>query len=224
MITVGCTLEDSHLAISCADEFDPVFASIGIHPHEAKHFLQNKDNFNDFAKLLKNKNKIVAIGECGLDYYYELSKKDDQEKVLRFQLELALEYDLPITFHVREAFDDFWPILDDYRDIKGVLHSFTDNQINLEKALERGLSIGINGIATFTKDQTQTELFKSLPLKHILLETDSPYLTPAPHRGTMNRPAFVGAVGSYLAQLKGIEAGEMAYATTQNAKKLFKKL
>jgi TatD DNase family protein len=165
--------------------------------------------------------KIVAVGECGLDYFYTHSPKKDQQKALRFQIELALEHNLPLIFHVRDAFDDFWPIFDSYQGLKGVLHSFTDNQQNAHKALERGLHIGINGIMTFTKQNWQLEIIKQLPLQKILLETDAPFLTPTPHRGTVNEPSRVRNVAEFLATLRGETLQELAAQTTKNAQALF---
>lgn len=166
--------------------------------------------------------KIIAVGECGLDYFYNNSPKTDQVKMLKAQIELAQKYDLPLIFHVREAFDDFWPIFDSYKNLRGVLHSYTDNEQNLAKALERNLFIGLNGIMTFTKNQWQLEVAKKVPLAKLLLETDAPFLTPSPVRGTVNEPANVRLVGEFLAKLRGERLEVLADATTKNAQSLFK--
>jgi TatD DNase family protein len=129
---------------------------------------------------------------------------------------------LPVIFHVREAFDDFWPIFDNYEGkIRGVLHSFTDSQANMEAAIERGLYIGVNGISTFTKDEAQKEMFASIPLDKLLLETDAPFLTPTPFRGKVNEPAFVRQVAEHHAKIRGLSLDEIATATTANAHALF---
>lgn len=164
---------------------------------------------------------VVAVGECGLDYFYNHSNKKDQEKALRFQIELALKNDLPLIFHVRDAFDNFWPIFDSYKNVKGVLHSFTDSETNMHKAIERGLYIGVNGIITFTK-ASQLKMYKNIPLSNLLLETDSPFLTPVPYRGKPNEPANVVLVAHFLAQLKGEKVETIFDASTQNAKTLFR--
>lgn len=169
----------------------------------------------------KSSNKIVAIGECGLDYFYTHSPKPAQIKALHFQIQLALEHNLPLIFHVREAFDDFWPIFDQYQNIRGVLHSYTDNQANLDKALARGLHIGANGIMTFTKDQSQLHMIKSVPLQKLLIETDAPFLTPKPFRGKVNKPANARLVAEFLADLRGETPETLAKATTYNAQTLF---
>ena len=165
--------------------------------------------------------KIVAVGECGLDYFYGHSSKEDQEKALRYQMELALEYDLPLIFHVRDAFDDFWPIFDSYPGLRGVLHSYTDNQINLNKALERGLYVGVNGIMTFTKNDWQLEVARAIPLEKIVLETDAPFLTPAPIRGKVNEPANVMLTARFMSELRHVSVEELANLTTTNARHLF---
>ena len=126
-----------------------------------------------------------------------------------------------MSFHVREAFDDFWPILDEFPGVRGVLHSFTDTQKNLEEGIRRGLYIGINGISTFTKDPLQQEMYAKVPLECILLETDAPFLTPKPFRGKMNIPAYVGRVAEHQAMLKNVSPDEVIRITTDNAEKVF---
>ena len=220
LIAVGCDLEDSKLAIDFAKDRNNCWASIGIHPHEAQHFTGQKEKLEEFSNLTRNA-KVVAIGECGFDFYYTHSPKEDQVELLKFQIELALKHDLPIIFHVREAFDEFWPIFDSYQGIRGVLHSFTDSTTNLAKALHRGLYIGVNGIATFAKNPDQMEVYRSLPLTNLLLETDSPFLTPTPYRGSINEPKRLNVVADFLAELRAENREELAAATTANARKLF---
>ena len=180
--------------------------------------------------------KLVAIGEIGLDYYYNNSPRADQIRVLKSQIELALQYDLPIILHVRGAFDDFWEVLDSFQpdfdedgqfvgqQIRGVLHCFTDSLVNAKKGLERGLYIGINGISTFTKDESQKSMFRTIPLDKILLETDAPYLTPAPLRGKVkiNEPAYIKNIAEYNSDIYNVSFDELADITTANAKNLFK--
>jgi len=220
LICVGCDLRDSILAIDFARDKPECFATIGIHPHEAKRYAQDKNALNQF-KGLASKDKVVAVGECGLDYYYGHSPKEDQIELLKFQIELALHEDLPLIFHVRDSFDDFWPVFEQYEGIRGVLHSFTDNMANLDKALSKGLYIGVNGIATFNKKPEQEEVYKAIPLDNLLLETDSPYLTPAPYRGTINEPMRVGVVADFLSKLKSEDRQNLAGKTTKNVIELF---
>lgn len=220
-ICVGTTYDDSIKAIEFAGSRDGLWASIGIHPHEAKDYVNDSARLTEFSKL-STKPKIVAVGECGLDFYYNHSPKNDQEKILRFQIELALEHGLPLIFHVREAFEAFWPIFDDYSGIRGELHSFTANRGQLEKGLSRGLYIGLNGIMTFTKNLEQLEAAKSVPLDRLLLETDSPFLTPAPYRGRICEIKDVRITAEFLAELRKESMDKLAAATTRNAADLFR--
>lgn len=178
---------------------------------------------------IDNKSKIVAIGEIGLDYHYPNDPShDDQIKMLKQQIELALKHDLPIIFHVREAYDDFWKVLDSFSDndrrIRGVLHCFTDTIDNMKEGLRRGFYFSINGISTFTHDHLQKEMFNSIPLDKLLLETDAPYLVPKPLRGKVktNEPAFVNEIAEYNSNIRHISFDEIADITTTNARKLFK--
>ncbi len=217
LIVIGTDEQSSLEAIDFANKHQDVFCAIGSHPHEAKHGLEYLDKI-DFTNP-----KIVAIGEIGLDYHYNHSPKQAQKQILIEQIKLALKHDLPIVFHVREAFDDLWPILDQFegQNIRGVIHSFTDNEANLKEALKRGFYIGVNGIATFTKDQKQLEAFAQIPLDRLLLETDAPFLAPKPHRGKTNQPAYVADVAQFLAELYQVELDQLISQTTKNAKKLF---
>jgi TatD DNase family protein len=216
MLVVGTDERSSRQAVEFAHTHDAVYAVVGVHPHEAK------DGFLGIEPLLaQHRAHIVGIGEIGLDYYYLHSSKEIQQRVLRAQLELARRYDLPVSFHVRDAFDDFWPIVDEFPGVRGVLHSFTDTQANLDIALQHGFYIGINGISTFTKDTAQQQLYQDVPLTHVLLETDAPFLTPKPFRGKMNTPAYVGRVAEHQALCKAVSVDEVARITTNNARTLF---
>lgn len=220
LLCVGCDLEDSRLAVDFVQDYPNCWASIGIHPHEAQHYVSGGRKIPEFAALA-TRPKVVAVGETGLDYYYDHSPKAAQIHMLEFQIELALAADLPMIFHVREAFDNFWPVFDSYSGIRGVVHSFTDSRENLEKALERGLYIGVNGIATFAKNPAQLDVYKAVPLNRLLLETDAPFLTPTPYRGSINEPKRLGAVADFLAGLRGEDRKKLAGETTGNARKLF---
>ncbi len=220
MICVGCTLEDSELAVEFVQSREGLWASIGIHPHEAKDYVGNKQVLKRFAALAK-KPKVVAVGECGLDYFYTHSMPADQESILRFQMELALEHDLPMIFHVREAFDDFWPVFDSYKGIRGVIHSFTATQKELDQILDRGLYVGLNGIQTFTTRQQQIDAAKAVPLERMVLETDAPFLTPHPYRGNICEPKHTRVTAEFLANLRGEPIEEIARLTTENAQAVF---
>jgi TatD DNase family protein len=157
LICVGTSDVSSKEALIFASEHDNTWASIGVHPHDTK------DGYDEIEKLAGTSEKIVAVGEIGLDYFYSHSPKEVQLQALEDQIQVALQHNLPIIFHVREAFDDFWPLFDKYPTIRGELHSFTDTKMNLDKALSRGLYIGVNGISTFTKDEAQKAMFDSIP-------------------------------------------------------------
>lgn len=215
MICVGTSEKSSEQAIEFAEEHEGIYSSIGVHPHDTK------DGYDQIAKLAGTSDKLVAVGEIGLDYFYTHSPREMQIEALKAQLEVALAHDLPVIFHVREAFDDFWPIFDSYKGIRGVLHSYTDSKENLEIALQKGLYIGVNGISTFTKDEAQKQTFDAIPLDRILFETDAPFLTPTPYRGTINQPAYVSVIAEYHAQRRGISLEEIAEASTRNARALF---
>lgn len=213
MILVGTSVQSSKDAIVIAAKYDNLFATVGVHPHDSK------DGYDEIAELAKQ--AVVAVGEIGLDYYYNHSPRDVQIAALESQIQTALDNNLPIIFHVREAFDDFWSIFDNFHGIRGELHSFTDTQVNLDKGFERGLYVGVNGISTFTKDLAQQQMYAAIPLERMLLETDAPFLTPAPHRGTINEPAFVSDIAVFHAMVRGIQPIEVATATTANASTLF---
>jgi TatD DNase family protein len=220
MICVGTTLPDSKMGVAFVEGRDHVWASIGIHPHEAKDYAGYADRLAEFAQLA-DKPKVVAVGECGLDFFYEHSPREAQEAVLRFQLDLAAKHKLPLIFHVRDAFDDFWPIFDEYKGLTGVIHSFSAGEKELGQILERGLYVGLNGIMTFTKDAGQLAAAKAVPLDRLVLETDAPFLTPSPYRGTICEPKHVRTVAAFLAELKGESLENLATSTTRNARKVF---
>jgi len=220
LICVGCTFKDSEMAVNLANSDEHCYASIGIHPHEAKDHLAKTTQL-EFANLLQ-KPKVVAIGECGLDYYYNHSPKNEQLALLSFQLQLASDHNLPVILHIRDAFDDFWPVFDQFAGLSGVVHSFSSNSGDLEQALSRGLYIGLNGIMTFTKDPKQLTAAKQVPLNRLLLETDAPFLTPYPYRGRICEPKHVCVTAEFLAKLRGEELAELADASTHNATTLFK--
>lgn len=220
LICVGCDMPDSQLAISFARRHENCWASIGLHPHEAAGYSGNQPLLSQFAALASQP-KVVAIGECGLDFYYDHAPRTAQLEVLKFQMELALEHDLPLIFHVRDAFDDFWPIFEQYKGLRGVLHSFTDSLQNLHKALEHDLYVGVNGIATFAKNPAQLDVYRAIPLEKLLLETDAPFLTPTPYRGSINEPRQISTIADFVSDLRGERREILSDATTSNALRLF---
>jgi TatD DNase family protein len=219
IICVGTDTQDSADAIDFAHKYPKnIWVSIGVHPHEADKNISEVEKLRDLAK----DNKVVAIGECGLDYYYNHSVKKSQKKVLRSQIELAVECNLPLIFHVRDAYDDFWPIIDDYPGLTGVFHCFSAGQDQLREVLKRGFYVGVNGIVTFTKNKNQLDAFRAIPLDKMMLETDAPYLTPAPYRGSINTSKQVVTVAKCLSDLRGEPIERIASAATNNVKNLFR--
>lgn len=169
---------------------------------------------------------LKAVGEIGLDYYYQHSNRQIQQEFLRRYLHLALECKLPVVIHCREAFADFFTILDaEYvvkgRHAPGVLHCFTGTAAEAEEVLKRGWMLSLSGIVTFKKSQTLQEVAKMVPLEQLLIETDTPYLAPQAHRGKTNEPAFLIETAGFIAHLKGISIEQLAQATTENARQLF---
>ena len=221
IVCVGTSLQDSRRAVEFAHAHpENCWASIGIHPHEASKLTPDEIT-QDIAALdlLAENSKVVAIGECGFDFYYN-DKKDTQERqeaLLRGQMQIAVNKGLPLSFHVREAFEEFWRVFESYTELKGVLHSFTDRSTHLERARGHNLLIGINGIATFTTHEWQLNLFKSLKLGEFVLETDAPFLTPKPKRGTINTPESVIYITKFLAELRGESEADIAQATNVSA-------
>ena len=221
MIVVGTDERSSNEAVKFAATHKDVWAVVGVHPHDTKL------GWGTIAELAKRP-EVVGIGEIGLDYFYMNSQRDDQIRGLEAQLQIAQDNTLPISFHVRdekamsgEVWRDFWPIFDNFLGLRGVLHSFTDSREQLEQGFSRGLYVGVNGIATFTKDKAQQEMYAQIPLEKMLLETDAPFLTPAPFRGTMNEPSFVGRVAEHVATLKNVSFSHVAATTTKNAQALY---
>ncbi len=222
MLCIGTSLGDSELATEFAQDRENMWASIGIHPHEAAEAL-GKGHLDAFRGLVEA-DKVIAVGECGLDYFYEHSPREAQITVLKAQIELALEHNLPLSFHVREAFDDFWPLFESYRGagLRGVLHSYTDNLANLERAIKHGLYFGVNGIATFARSEAQLAVYRAIPPELLLLETDAPFLTPVPFRGKVCESKHARVTAEFLADLRGVPLADLAATTTVNARALFK--
>lgn len=217
MICIGTSGADSQDAVEFVQDRPGLWASVGLHPHDAK--AGKKDL--EIIAMLVDEPKVVAVGEFGLDYHYDNSPRADQIKAFEYQLQLAVSLDKPCIFHVREAFSDFWPVLDNFRGVRGVIHSFSATSTEVDEAVKRDLYMGINGIMTFTKINTQLDAVRRAPLAKMVLETDAPFLTPTPLRGTMNVPANVRLVAAYLAEMRGETLDLLIEATTKNAQQLF---
>ncbi len=201
------------------NEYDNVYGMLGVHPSEAKDW--NDVLIEDIKKLAKNK-KIVAIGEIGLDYYWDKSFNELQKEVFIKQIKLANELNLPIDVHDREAHKDTFDILKEYNNgSKVVMHCFSGSVEFAKECIKEGWYLGIGGVVTFKNAVKMKEVVQAVPLEHILLETDAPYLTPVPYRGKENQPAYVKFVAEEIAKLRNISIEEVNGVTTANAESVF---
>jgi TatD DNase family protein len=220
IVTVGCDLADSAAALDAARTYR-VYASVGIHPHEAK------DAPSDIAAVFEpflHDRRVIAIGETGLDYFYDHSPRDAQAKVLRAQIRLARESNFPVIFHHRDAFDDFVAILrEEWKPgMKGVIHCFTGDTAAAQTYVnEFGLYLGIGGVITFKTADPLRAAVAAVGLDALVLETDCPYLAPIPHRGDRNEPAYVTLTASKVADVLGCALDEVGAKTDANAHELF---
>ena len=199
---------------------DFCFPMIGLHPTSVKR--NYKEELKNIESWL-DKRKFYAIGEIGIDLYWEKSFKTQQEEAFRYQIDLAKKHNLPIVIHARESFDEIFRIMDEVMDEKlnGVFHAFTGNVTQANRIIEWGFKIGIGGIVTF-KNSGLDKVVNNIDINHIVLETDSPYLAPVPKRGKRNESAFVLYIAQKIAEIKNISLKEVAQTTTYNAKQLFK--
>jgi TatD DNase family protein len=221
-VTIGCDLTTSRAAVALADQHSDVFASVGVHPHEVKHIEDGW--YSEFRRLARHK-KVVAYGEIGLDYHYNHSSPQSQRERFREQIQLARELRLPVIIHTREAQEDTITILKEERavEIGGVFHCFAGDAWLAKDALDLGFYLSFSGILTFQNARMLRDIAKQAPLDRLLIETDCPYLTPVPHRGKRNEPAFVSHVAQQLAQIRpDVSYDAIEHATNANAKRLFK--
>ncbi len=219
VITIGSDFQGCKGAVELAGKYDFVYAAVGIHPHDARDF---NEEILDQLKAWVKSNKVVAVGEIGLDYHYDHSPRDIQREVFARQLRFAKEMDLPVVIHSREAKEDTLRILEESGIEKGVMHCFSGDREMAEKAMAMGLHISIAGPVTFKNATGLRDIAKRIPDERLLVETDAPYLTPEPYRGKRNEPAFVVNTAKFLAELRGVSLEDIDRITTVNAKLLFK--
>jgi TatD DNase family protein len=197
---------------------DDFFGSIGIHPHNAMEMTKNTiEKFYSLGQL----EKIIAIGEIGLDYYRDLSPRDIQETVFREQIKLALSLSKPIIIHCRDAKDDLKKILKEYNSLSGIIHAFSGTLQDAEFYVKKGFVLGISGVLTYKNNLPLKDLVKNFDLDNIVLETDCPYLPPVPHRGKRNEPSFLNFVREEISNLKCIDVKKIDEITTNNVKRIF---
>lgn len=224
-VTIGCDLATSQAAVSLADRYPCIYATVGVHPHEVK---QISDSWYDDLRRLAQHHKVVAYGEIGLDYHYNYSPPKLQRDRFREQICLARELGLPIVIHTREAQEDTIKILKEEKgsEVGGVFHCFSGDAWLAKDALDMGFYLSFSGVVTFQNATMLRDIVKTVAMDRILVETDCPYLTPAPHRGKRNEPAHVKLVAEKIAELKGLtepmNMDEIGQMTSQNARRLFR--
>lgn len=219
VIVSGCDMKSNNEVLDLVNKYDIVYGTIGFHPTELSDFKE--EYFSWLEDNISNK-KIVGIGEIGLDYHYEDTDKEKQQMVFKRQLDIASKYNKPIVIHSRDAVQDTYDILKNYK-LKGSIHSFSGSVEMAREFIKIGYKIGVGGIITFKNAKNIKEVVKNIDLSYILLETDSPYLTPEPYRGTgtCNSPKYIPIIASAIGELKGISGLDVAGITTSNAEAIF---
>lgn len=220
IINAGACMTSSARSVALAEEYESIYAAVGIHPHDAKSAQES--DYRQLAEWSKL-DKVVAIGEIGLDYYYDFSPRDLQRTVFVRQIDVARQMDMPFIIHDRDAHGDILDILKkEAKGLRGVLHCFSGSLEMAKEVIKMGFYISIAGPVTFKNAAKLPEIVAAVPLERLLVETDCPYLTPHPHRGKRNEPAYVKLVAEQAAHLRGMDAMDFMKATTHNVKELFK--
>lgn len=220
-MTISVTPDNMPVALDLAQQHSDLFCTLGVHPHDAALF---NDEAAAYISTHAIHDKVVAVGEIGLDYYYDHCDREVQRQVFARQLQLAVESELPVVIHTREADEDTMAILREYAPQmkrKGVVHSFTSGMELAQLAVELGFCLGINGIVTFNKADNVREVVAATPLENLLLETDAPYLTPVPYRGAENAPKFLPFIAEKIAEVKDLPIADVIKATYQNSLREF---
>ena len=213
-----CNQDCYQAGIEFLDKYPDVFVSLGFHPEDAD-IITDKD-LQCLDEVLVSSSRIVAIGEIGLDYYWRKDNKEKQRDLFQKQLDLAVKHQMPVVIHCRDAIQELYDILSQYKGkVKGVIHCFSGSYEMARAFIELGFVLGIGGVLTF-KNSKLYQVVEKLPLSSIVLETDSPYLTPEPHRGEMNESKYIPLVAEKIAQIKGISLSEVEKITTDNAKRV----
>lgn len=225
MLSINCQIrEEFQPLLDLVKPLPNVWCTVGTHPHEASRDDEKSVSLDELIKLATFDPKVIGIGECGLDYFYKNASIEDQHECFRKHIRACLATDKPIIIHARDADDDVIRLIREETNgqgMRGIMHCFSSSTKMGHEALELGLHISFSGILTFKKSQELRDFAKDVPFDRLLVETDSPYLAPEPHRGQMNTPAYVPLTGACLANLKDISSKEMARITTENFYKLF---
>ena len=218
MVTVGCDRDTSLAAIAAAERHDDVWATVGLHPHEAVHTVDTIADLFDHPK-------VVAVGEAGFDFYYEHSPRAEQAEAFAAQIRLAHELDLPLIIHTRDAWDETFEVLDaEGTPERTIFHCFTGGPAEATACLERGAYVSFSGIVTFKSAADVQAAAAIVPLDRLLVETDAPYLAPVPHRGKTNQPAWVAHTAQFVADLRDEPVAAVAEATDANGHAVFPKI
>ncbi len=220
-MNIGADMASSRRSIELAEKYPFIYAAVGVHPHDTDDM--SEDDIAELAEMAKHP-KVKAIGEIGLDYYYDNSLRENQKKWFLRQMELSAELGMPFIIHDRDAHGDCMEILRKF-DIKktgGVMHCFSGSPEMAKELVKMGMAVAVGGTLTFKNAVKAVETVREIPIEHILIETDSPYLSPVPHRGKRNTPAYVGLVAEKIAEIKGITAAEAARITKENAMRVFR--
>lgn len=216
---IGFDLPSSKKAIELSEKYDFIYAVVGVHPHDASTLTE--EGLLELEKLLSHK-KAVALGEIGLDYYYDNSERDVQRYWFMRQAELAKSLNCPISVHTRDAMEDTINILKAHASGDGIIHCYSGSKESAKILLDMGYYLSFAGPVTFKNASTALEVIKYVPIERMLIETDSPYLAPVPHRGKRNCPIYVAEVAKKIAEIKGMELDEVAKITSDNAKKVYR--
>ena len=219
-IISGCDLKGIQDGLEIINKYDNIYLTIGFHPDEVDNF--NSNSISYLKALIKNNRKIIGIGEIGLDYYHNKDNKDKQIKMFKMQLDLAKELDLPVVIHSRDAYQDTYDILKEYN-LKTTIHCFSGSLENAKRYIDLGYFLGIGGVSTF-KNANLKETLKNIDLNHIVLETDSPYLTPEPFRKERNEPMYIKVIAENLSNIKGVSLPEVTRITTNNVLNIYKRI
>ena len=221
VVNPGACMKTSAESVELANKYDFIYAAVGVHPHDVKDLTEA--DIQELKRMATENKKVVAIGEIGLDYYYDAEYKELQKKWFKRQIELANELKLPIIIHDRDAHQDTFEIIKNTKspEIGCVLHCYSGNVELAKEYVKMGCYISIPGTVTFKNNKKTREVAKEIPLEYLLIETDSPYMAPEPHRGKRNDPSLVAFVADKIAQEKGISYEKVCEATKENAKRLF---
>ena len=219
IITIGVDLESSRKNRQLAEHYDNVYTAMGFHPHESQRM--HEQELIDLEALLRAA-QIVAVGEIGLDYYYQHSPIESQKKAFREQIDLARRLDLPIIIHDRDAHEDTLQILKEKAlGMRVILHCFSGDRDMAQWCIKQGFYLGVGGVVTFKNAWALSQIIREMPLNQLLLETDAPFLTPVPFRGKTNEPKYIPYIAQRIADLKGLPLSKVAERTTANASQCF---